>query len=153
MEVKQEIMYSRPIFDPIPRNLPLTCLMFLGFRAFRRRSFASQPLYVSLVCGLGLAMDLDGMWCFRVCFFLLVWETHGINSGTSSTTTRDRNLQFRGRRLHWRLSTGFFACSPVFMCNLVRRAPLIWRKVAKNPGENRVKSCHVCGRHGFSGPG
>ena len=28
-----------------------------------------------------------------------------------------------GRRLHWRLSTGFFAFSPVFMCNLVRRAP------------------------------
>ena len=25
-----------------------------------------------------------------------------------------------GRRLHWRLSTGFFAFSPVFMCNLVR---------------------------------
>ena len=33
-----------------------------------------------------------------------------------------------GRRLHWRLSTGFFAFSPVFMCNLVRRAPKIWRK-------------------------
>ena len=28
-----------------------------------------------------------------------------------------------GRRLHWRLSTGFFAFSPAFMCNLVRRAP------------------------------
>ena len=28
-----------------------------------------------------------------------------------------------GRRLHWRLSTGFFALFPVFMCNLVRRAP------------------------------
>ena len=28
-----------------------------------------------------------------------------------------------GRRLHWRLSTGFFAFSPVCMCNLVRRAP------------------------------
>ena len=25
--------------------------------------------------------------------------------------------------LHWRLSTGFFACSPGFMCNLVRRDP------------------------------
>ena len=33
-----------------------------------------------------------------------------------------------GRRLHWRLSTEFFAFSPVFMCNLVRRAPKIWRK-------------------------
>ena len=29
-----------------------------------------------------------------------------------------------GRRLHWRLFAGFFAFSPVFMCNLVRRAPL-----------------------------
>ena len=28
-----------------------------------------------------------------------------------------------GRRLHWGLSTGFFASSPVFMCNLARRAP------------------------------
>ena len=37
---------------------------------------------------------------------------------TSSTTTRDRNLQFRGA-----VSTGFSAFSPVFMCNLVRRAP------------------------------
>ena len=34
---------------------------------------------------------------------------------TRSTTTRDRNLQFRGA-----VSTGG---SPVFMCNLVRRAP------------------------------
>ena len=33
-----------------------------------------------------------------------------------------------GRRLQWRLSTGFFAFSPVFMCNLVRRAPKILRK-------------------------
>ena len=28
-----------------------------------------------------------------------------------------------GHRLHWRLSTGFFASSPVLMCNLARRAP------------------------------
>ena len=40
-----------------------------------------------------------------------------------------------GRRLHWRLSTGFFAFSPVFMCNLVRRAPKNLEKVAKNPLE------------------
>ena len=40
-----------------------------------------------------------------------------------------------GRRLHWRLSTGFFAFSPVFMCNLVRRAPQNLEKVAKNPVE------------------
>ena len=52
---------------------------------------------------------------------------------TSSTTTRDRNLQFRGA-----VSTGgspldSFAFSPVFMCNLVRRAPQNLEKVAKNP--------------------
>ena len=40
-----------------------------------------------------------------------------------------------GRRLHWRLSTGFFAFSPVFMCNLVKRAPQNLEKVAKNPVE------------------
>ena len=40
-----------------------------------------------------------------------------------------------GRRLHWRLSTGFFGFSPVFMCNLVRRAPENLEKVAKNPVE------------------
>ena len=40
-----------------------------------------------------------------------------------------------GRRLHWRLSTGFFVFSPVFMCNLVRRAPQNLEKVAKNPVE------------------
>ena len=40
-----------------------------------------------------------------------------------------------GRRLHWRLSTGFFAFSPVFMCNLVRRAPQNLEKGAKNPVE------------------
>ena len=40
-----------------------------------------------------------------------------------------------GRRLHWRLSTGFCAFSPVFMCNLARRAPQNLEKVAKNPEE------------------
>ena len=54
---------------------------------------------------------------------------------TRATTTRDRNLQFRGA-----VSTGgspldFFAFSPVFMCNLVRRAPKNLEKVAKNPVE------------------
>ena len=58
-----------------------------------------------------------------------------------------------GRRLHWRLSTGFFAFSPVFMCNLVRRAPQNLEKVAKNPVE-KIASNPVtsCGCHGFFGP-
>ena len=58
-----------------------------------------------------------------------------------------------GCRLHWRLSTEFFAFSPVFMCNLVRRAPLkSGESSGKSSGENRVKSCHVCDCHGFFGP-
>ena len=41
-----------------------------------------------------------------------------------------------GRRLHWRLSTGFFCFFlQYFMCNLVRRAPYNLEKVAKNPVE------------------
>ena len=40
-----------------------------------------------------------------------------------------------GRRLHWRLSIGFFAFSPVLMCDLVRQAPENLEKVAKNPVE------------------
>ena len=44
-------------------------------------------------------------------------------------------MQFRGARLHWRLSTGFSAFSPGSRCNLVRRAPQNLEKVAKNPVE------------------
>ena len=57
-----------------------------------------------------------------------------------------------GRRLHWRLSTGFFAFSPGSLCNLVRGAPQNLESSEKSSGENRVKSCHVCGCHGFFGP-
>ena len=71
---------------------------------------------------------------------------------TSSTTTRDRNLQFRGA-----VSTGgspldFLIFFPVFMCNLVRQAPQNLESSEKSSGENRVKSCHFCGCHGFFGP-
>ena len=58
-----------------------------------------------------------------------------------------------GRRLHWRLSTGFFAFSPGSLCILVRRAPQkSGESSEKSSGENRVKSCHVCGCHGFFSP-
>ena len=40
-----------------------------------------------------------------------------------------------GRRLHWRLSTDFFAFSPGSLCNLVRRAHQNLEKGAKNPVE------------------
>ena len=59
-----------------------------------------------------------------------------------------------GRRLHWRLSTGFFVFSPVFLCDLIRQAPPPKKGESseKSSGENRVKSCHVCSCHGFFGP-
>ena len=58
-----------------------------------------------------------------------------------------------GRRLHWRLSTGFFVFSPVFMCNLSKTSPSkSGESSEKSSGENRVKSCRACGCHGFFGP-
>ena len=51
------------------------------------------------------------------------WFTSGGGFRTRPTTTRDRNLQFRGAVSTGGFSTGFFAFSPVFMCSLVRRAP------------------------------
>ena len=43
----------------------------------------------------------------------------------------------------------FFGFFPVFMCNLVRRALKSGESSEQSSGENRVKSCHVCGCHGF----
>ena len=54
---------------------------------------------------------------------------------TSSTTTRDRNLQFRGAVSAGGSPLDLFAFSPVFMRNLVRQAPKNLEKVAKNPVE------------------
>ena len=66
---------------------------------------------------------------------------------TRSTTTRDRILQFRGS-----FSTEFFEFSPVdfypFSPGFMRS--LVLEKIARFPGgEKRVKSCYVCGCHGF----
>ena len=71
---------------------------------------------------------------------------------TRSTTTRDRNLQFRGA-----VSTGG---SPLDFCffssiyvQFSKTSPLKSRESSeKSSGENRVKSCHVCGCHGFFCP-
>ena len=72
---------------------------------------------------------------------------------TRSTTTRDRNLQFRGI-----FSTGSFESSPVdffpfspgLLCSLVRKSPQNVEKFARLPGgEKGVESCHVSGCHGF----
>ena len=71
---------------------------------------------------------------------------------TSSTTTRDRNLQFRGA-----VSTGdspldFCLFSSVYV-QFSKTSPLkSGESSEKSSGENRVKSCHVCGCHGFFGP-
>ena len=50
-----------------------------------------------------------------------------------------------GRRLHWRLSSLYVQFS--------KTSPLkSGESSEKSSGENRVKSCHVCGCHGFFGP-
>ena len=72
---------------------------------------------------------------------------------TSSTTTRDRNLQFRGA-----VSTGgspldFLLFLQYSYVEFSKTSPLkSGESSEKSSGENRVKSCHVCGCHGFFGP-
>ena len=71
---------------------------------------------------------------------------------TRSTTTRDRNLQFRGA-----VSTGGspldFLVFLQYLCAISKTSPLkSGESSEKSSGENRVKSCHVCGCHGFFGP-
>ena len=71
---------------------------------------------------------------------------------TSSTTTRDRNLQFRGA-----VSTGgspldFLLFSSIYVQFSKTNPVKSGESSEKSSGENRVKSCHVCGCHGFFGP-
>ena len=67
---------------------------------------------------------------------------------TSSTTTRDRNLQFRGA-----FSTGFFCFFSSIYVQFSKTSPLkSGESSEKSSAENRVKSCHVCGCHGFFRP-
>ena len=72
---------------------------------------------------------------------------------TSSTTARDRNLQFRGA-----VSTGgspldFLLFLQYFHVQFSKTSPLkSGESSEKSSGENRVKPCHVCGCHGFFGP-
>ena len=70
------------------------------------------------------------------------WQNIFFRGRSAPTLTQDKfdhdkgqKSAISGRRLHWRLSTGFFAFSPVFMCNLVRRAPQNLEKASKNPVE------------------
>ena len=56
-------------------------------------------------------------------------------------------------RLHWRLSTGFFCFFSSIYVQFSKTSPLkSGESSEKSSGENRVKSCHVCGCHGFFGP-
>ena len=58
-----------------------------------------------------------------------------------------------GRRLHWRLSTGFLVFFSSVYVQFSKTSPLkSGESSEKSSGENRVKSCHVCGRHGFFRP-
>ena len=71
---------------------------------------------------------------------------------TSSTTTGDRNLQFRGA-----VSTGGspldFLLLLQYLCAIsYKTSPLKSGESSENPVEKIVKSCHVCGCHGFFGP-
>ena len=69
------------------------------------------------------------------------------------TTTRDRNLQFQGA-----VSTGgspldFLRFFSSIYVQLSKTSPLkSGESSEKSSGENCVKSCHVCGCHGFFGP-
>ena len=55
-----------------------------------------------------------------------------------------------GRRLHWRLSTGFLSFFSSIYVQFSKTSPLkSGESSKKSSGENRVKSCHVCGCHGF----
>ena len=47
----------------------------------------------------------------------------GLSSQDKFDHDKGQKSAVSGRRLHWRLSTGFFAFSPVSMCNLVWRIP------------------------------
>ena len=72
---------------------------------------------------------------------------------TRSTTTRDRNLQFRGAvsaggSLHW-----IFCFFSSIYVQFSKTSPLkSGESSEKSSGENRVESCHVCGCHGYFGP-
>ena len=67
---------------------------------------------------------------------------------TSLTTTRDRNLQFRGA-----VFTGGSPLDCLLYVQFSKTSPLkSGESSEKSSGENRGKSRRVCGCHGFFGP-
>ena len=97
-----------------------------------------------------LLMKLGLLWIPHVFFPGKAQRIQKIRA--SSTTTRDRNLQFRGA-----VSTGG---SPLDFCffssiyvQFSKTSPLKSGESSEtSSGENRVEFCHVCGCHGFFGP-
>ena len=80
-------------------------------------------------------------------------EMLGISVRTSSTTTRDRNLQFRGAVSTGGSPLGSFCFFSSIYVQFGKTSPVkSGESSEKSSGENRVKSCHVCGCHGFFGP-
>ena len=84
--------------------------------------------------------------------FVFVNFSNDCSFRTRSTTTRDRNLQFRGA-----VSTGGspldFVLFLQFYVQFSKTSPLkSGESSEKSSGESRVKSCHVRGCHGFFGP-
>ena len=70
-----------------------------------------------------------------------------------SVSNKGQKSAISGRRLHWRLSTGFFCFFSSVYVQFSKTSPLkSGESSEKSSGENRVKSCHVCGCHGFFGP-
>ena len=73
--------------------------------------------------------------CLQLSLMRLFDDEDALGPATKFDHDKGQKSAISGRRLHWRLSTGFFAFSPVLMCNLVRRAPKNLEEVAKNPVE------------------
>ena len=78
--------------------------------------------------------SLGNLWKANSCNFPAP-EISRFNIQDKFDHDKGQKSAISGRRLHWRLSTGFFAFSPVLMCKLVRRATQNLEKVAKNPVE------------------
>ena len=78
--------------------------------------------------------------------------TPGIFSGQVRPRQGQKSA-ISGHRLHWRLSTGFFCFFSSMYVQFSKTSTLkSGESSEKSSGENRAKSCHVCGCHGFLGP-
>ena len=98
----------------------------LGSRQKFARTF--RKMFMQMRCSLGISdFWIWGFWHLNAWFISLYQDKFDHDKGQKSAIS--------GRRLHWRLSTGSFAFSLVFMCKLARRAPQNLEKVTKSPVE------------------